>query len=95
MEVQRPELILVLGKEPSRFLSSLSPDLSFWKKNQSFAKLDEVDEQVKRKVKFNNEVECDLVLLTHPSFRPVNVHRRRYNGEEGHPAEIEMIKQLK
>jgi hypothetical protein len=93
--IQKPELILVLGKEPARFLSSLSPQLDFWKKEQSFAKIDEAGEQVKRNVVFRNGVSTNLVLLTHPSFWPVNVHRRRFDGKKGHEAEVGMVWSVK
>lgn len=95
LEAQQPELILVLGKEPARFLSPLNNDLAFWKKNQTFVKIDVAGEQVKKRVRFSNGHIADLVLLTHPSFRPSNVHRRKYNGiKKGHEAEVAMVKEF-
>lgn len=91
LEAQKPDVVLVLGKEPARFLSPLSSDLGFWKTDQSFAKIDAAEEQVKKDVTFENGVTAHLVLLTHPSFRPVNVHRRRYGEAEGHKAEVAMV----
>lgn len=95
LEAQKPEVILVLGKEPARFLAPFSDDLKAWKKEQSFAKIDAAGEQVKQNVAFENGITAHLVLLTHPSFRPSNVHRRRYEEAEGHAAEVAMVLDLK
>jgi hypothetical protein len=93
-ETQKPDLIFVLGKEPSLFLSPLSLALDFWKKDQSFATLDTAGEQIKKNVTFKNGITSNLVVLTHPSFRPVNVHRRSFIGKQGHEAEVGMIQSV-
>ncbi len=95
LEAQKPKIILVLGKEPARFLAPLSDGLSAWNKLPNFARIDAANEQIKKSVTFKNGITTHLVLLTHPSFRTSNVHRRRFGAEEGHQAEVGMVTSLK
>lgn len=95
VKAQKPVLILVLGKEPARFLSALSDHLKEWKQEQTFSQMDSAKEQVKQDVVFENGITSNLVVLTHPSFRLSNVHRRCFGNEKGHSAEVAMINSLK
>jgi len=94
ISIQRPKLILVLGTYTAKFLSATSPDLDCWSVVRPFKIIDHNKHHVKEKVKFKNGVESNLVLLTHPSFRPVNVGRRTYNELKGTDAEIGMVKSI-
>ncbi|HWZ02391.1 MAG TPA: uracil-DNA glycosylase family protein [Mucilaginibacter sp.] len=91
IQLQKPKAIFVLGKFTAKFLSNMSKDLNCWNQIKNFETLDKNKNQVKTKVLFKNGIETNLVLLTHPSFRPSNVSRREYNGKSGHEAEINMI----
>lgn len=90
LEVQQPKLILVLGILVVKFLSTMSSDLDSWKHSNSFKILDKSGDAVK-KARFSNGVETNLVVLVHPSFRPLNVKLRTFKDFNGHKAELEMI----
>jgi uracil-DNA glycosylase family 4 len=94
ISIQRPKLILVLGTYTAKFLSATSSDLDCWRVIRTFKAIDEKQNHVKKKVKFKNGIESNLVLLTHPSFRPVNVGRRIHNELKGDDAEIAMVKSI-
>jgi uracil-DNA glycosylase len=92
MHLKKPKTILVLGKFTAQFLSNTSQRLNCWAVIKNFKTIDQRQFQIQKNVIFNNGIKSNLVLLTHPSYRPVNVFRRAYNGEYGHNAELNMIK---
>jgi hypothetical protein len=93
LEIQKPKAIFVLGKYVAQFLASTSQDLNFWNRIPNFAAVDKERRQI-ISATFDNGIKSNLVLLTHPSYRPVNVHRRTYLQYFGHDAEIEMTKAI-
>jgi len=95
LETQKPKLILVLGKEVAMFLGQYGGKLEVWKKIINFQSVDEAGNQIIRDATFPNGITTNLVLLVHPSYRPVNVKRRRFNGLDGIDAEVEMIKTMR
>ena len=70
MEIQKPKIILVLGKHVAEFLAPTAKQLADWQSIKNFAGVDEAGSQVKENVVFDNGLIASLVLLTHPSFRP-------------------------
>ena len=94
IEVQKPRLILVLGRHARKFIAPLSDDLTAWKGYKTFEKLDDDGVSFIEKVRFKGTPEqpVTVVVLVHPSFRPANVWRRHYCGLKGHHAEIAMLK---
>lgn len=92
IELQKPKAIFVLGKYTAEFLSKTSNDLESWSTIKNFKSVDEQNDQVKQNVTFYNNSKSSVVLLTHPSFRSSNIHRRSYNGKVGNEAEIAMTK---
>jgi uracil-DNA glycosylase len=94
IELQKPKTIFVLGKFSAKFLSNMSGRLNCWNHIKNFETLDESKNQIKKNVVFENVIQSNLVLLTHPSFRPSNVHRRKYNEKTGNEAEVNMIKDV-
>lgn len=101
IEIQKPEVIFVLGKYVAEFLAFTfegfaltSMDLSSWKNIKNFATIDEKGNQIKKNIIFNNGIKTNLVLLTHPSYRPANIHRRSFNNYVGHEAEIKMAQEI-
>ena len=91
IEIQKPKTIFVLGKETAHFLPPLAEELQPWKKLGSFSVIDN-DGIHTIKVKFSNGVKCTAVLLTHPSYRHVNVRLRRFQNFGGNDAELAMIR---
>jgi hypothetical protein len=91
VEVQKPKAILVLGKHVAEFIAPLSVDLSCWKRIESYEALDQRGKQIVKNATFDNGIKSNLVLLTHPSFRNSNIHRRKYSGHGGHDAEVKMV----
>ena len=92
VELQKPKIILVLGIHVATFLSNTSKDLECWSKINNFGDFDDKNIQ-KIEAVFNNGLKSTVILLTHPSFRNLNVHRRKYNNYTGHDAEIQMVKE--
>lgn len=94
LEMQRPKLVLVLGKMPARFLATMVEDLRPWKQLKTITDIDNADQQLMRGATFTNGVKTTLVLLTHPSFRHLNIHKRRYKTDfTGAEAELETLKE--
>jgi uracil-DNA glycosylase len=93
LQVQRPRLILALGTFVPPFLAPLSPQLSGWAKGGTFAELDKADLSMIPEASFAGaDHVCALVALTHPSLRPANIHRRRWQSLSGHAAEVQMVR---
>ncbi len=92
LEVQRPKVILVLGKFVGEFLAPLSDELKDWKRIANFTAIDKLEKQVIQAT-FSNDIKSNLVLLIHPSLRYVNVGRRRYQQDRyhGQEAELQMV----
>lgn len=91
LDIQKPKAIFVLGKYVAQFLSTTSDKLIDWKHIDNYSKFDSSGQLVMRDVTFYNNHRCNLVVLTHPSLRPVNIRKRKYKGQIGHEAEIQMI----
>ena len=92
IEIQKPKVIFALGKYVAEFLSSTSDELTDWSKLKNFAEIDGNNMQIKRNINFKNGIKSNVVILTHPSFRPSNIHRRSYGVYSGHEAEIMMAR---
>ena len=93
---QQPRLIIALGTNVPKFLAPLSPNLTSWKKSGGFKRIDEEKTALITNVKFNNvDTECTIVSILHPSFRLSNVRHRKWEGLEGHQAEIALLSKAK
>lgn len=94
VEVQRPAVLLTLGRWVPAFVAPLSPRLAPWLEVRSLADVDDKRRPVVLDVKFDRTTAptCSVVALTHPSVRGPSVPRRRFGSLTGHPAEIAMIK---
>ena len=91
INIQKPKTIFVLGKHVAEFLSATANELAEWSRIPNYKWLDS-NKPVRMKVEFKNGIKSNIVVLTHPSFRPVNVSRRKYKNYTGDTAEMEMIK---
>ena len=92
LEIQRPDLILVLGLEVAYFLARHTEELYDWRKG-GFKYIDDKGLQVRKNVKFQNNITTNLVVLTHPSRRPPNVLHRKFKNFSGNTAEVEMVRE--
>lgn len=96
IRIQMPKLILVLGKNTWKFLGGISPELKVLSEIKSFKKIDESGWSSFSKISFS-EIESyttQLAIVTHPSYRKLNVKHRNYQNENGIRAEMKMISQL-
>lgn len=89
--LQQPQLVLALGLQVAAFLAPLAPELANWEKHKSLTDIDTHDSPLKANVTFLNGVRPTVLLLTHPSYRPVNVQRRRFKELCGPKAELAML----
>lgn len=97
LEVQRPRVVLVLGKEPLRVLADLSPELRDLRRDMPFSQIDRsAGGPVRQRVTFHGITKWDtrVAVLTHPSFRFANVWRRHFRGMDGHDAELLMLRSV-
>jgi hypothetical protein len=93
LQIQRPHLVITLGKYVPRFLARLSSDLRSWENASGFSQLDEVG-PLQRNVRFDDSppvVPC-VAALTHPSLRNANVRWRAYRGAVGDAAERMLLR---
>jgi len=93
--VQRPKVILVLGKEAFPILKALHPALKDLKSGMSFLQLDSPANLMKfsQSIKFDEipDYSFKLVFLVHPSYRHLNVGRRNYLNYSSTDAENNMV----
>lgn len=91
LRAQRPAVILSLGVWVPQFLAPLSPQLSEWRDKSTLAAIDDAGPLVSG-VRFGGyDGECVVLGLAHPSFRNLNVRRRRYGAHAGAEAELAML----
>jgi uracil-DNA glycosylase len=93
LSVQRPRILVTLGKHVPRLIAPLSLDLTEWGRYRTLRELDVAGVPVLEQVVFPTAepLRVTTVALTHPSMRARNVHRRRYGDAEGNAAEIQML----
>lgn len=98
IEIQKPRAIFVLGLRVAEFLSETSDELKDWKNIKNFKSIDKLPDgsigSFKKNIKFKNEIESNLVLLLHPSYRLRNMAFREclpYNAKD---KEIELTKKI-
>ena len=96
IEVQKPRLILALGKHAITFIARLSDKLDAWKPWPGFEKLDDKEQALISDVCFQGAPDqtVTVVALVHPSGHNLGntLKNRRYCGKTGKDAEIAMIK---
>jgi hypothetical protein len=92
VRVQRPALILTLGKYVPPALADLSPELACWSGLGGFKQIDEVG-PVRHRVSFPgiDDFACTAIALLHPSLRLASVRHRTYKGSVGSAAELAML----
>lgn len=95
IQVQRPRVILALGKWVPGFLASLSPQLSAWTQFRTLRAIDTAGLPLILGVSFKgvSDHECAVVSLVHPCFRPSNIHRRTWKDLRGDAVELKMLQQ--
>lgn len=88
---QRPTLLVVLGKEPARFLGRIVPELAAWDSARTYADLQQREETI---LPFDFEGRPGLaVTIPHPSFLHANAGRCRWRGETGRRALEAMLRE--
>ena len=93
ISIQRPQVILTLGVWVPPFIAPLSQHLEQWAAASSLTAMDEIGPVV-REVVFRelDDHTCSVAALTHPSLRPANVRRRRFNALAGYSAELAIVR---
>lgn len=95
IDLQKPNAIICLGLNPIRMLSYLSNNLQLkFLMIDSFTEMDSNNLSVIPNTKFNRikSYSTTILVLTHPSYRTLNVKNRSYQGLKGHTAEIAMLR---
>lgn len=90
ISLQRPKVILCLGKMSIKMLCQVSSQLSQALNGlDTIIKIDEANKAVNFAVSFDSipGFTTNVVLLVHPSYRPSNIGRRRYKHWSGNEAE--------
>lgn len=86
--LQRPRLILSLGRFVPNFLASLSPDLAGWRDTTTFRAIDAAGPVRAARIAGQATV---VVALVHPCHRHITAAYRTYDGRVGHAAELAMV----
>jgi hypothetical protein len=93
ISVQRPSIILTLGRFVPSLIARLSKELSEWLTVQNVAQLDLNNKQIISGANFcDGNVVSTVIALTHPAQRHLNVGRRKYRSITGNEAEIAMLR---
>lgn len=95
--IQQPKAIICLGMIPVRLLSHHSKDLrERILLLDTFEEIDKDGHGVNHNIKFDsiNDYTCDVVILTHPSYRKLNAKNRSYGSTSGLEAEVQMLKSV-
>lgn len=90
VDALQPRLILCLGAWVPEFVARRAHGLNHWRSASSLKRIDEVGPLV-REVSIGGCSGITVIALTHPSFRRLNVRRRRFDGREGDDAEKHLI----
>jgi uracil-DNA glycosylase len=92
IQVQRPRVILALGKWVPEFLAPLSTQLSAWDRLHSFKAIDSAGPLILG-VSFTDvpNHECAVVSLLHPCLRSSNIRHRAWRSWKGEAAELKML----
>jgi hypothetical protein len=97
LTLQRPSLVLVLGRHVPPLLAPLSPSLARcslarWEKIRNFRELDEADAALISNVKIENlDFTFTVAALIHPSLRGPNLRHRSFRGLFKAAAEREIL----
>lgn len=95
ISIQQPQTIITLGRFVPPLLAQLSIDLDQWKKVKSFNDLDQAEIQIIKHAHFcENQVISNIVALTHPANRHLNIQKRKYKNLNGHDAELAMLREI-
>lgn len=96
LRMQRPALVLCLGKYVPPVLAQMSPELRGWSAAKGFKDIDACG-PVQGGVTFPglDAHQCTVVALLHPSLRQASVRHRRYDGWVGEEAETQMLLRAK
>lgn len=89
---QRPSIILTLGSFVPPLIARLSIDLQEWLTVDKISQLDSINKQFITGARFcGGDVISNVIALTHPAQRHLNVGRRKYGTFTGNDAEIAML----
>jgi len=95
ISIQQPQTIITLGRFVPPLLAQLSIDLDQWKKVKSFNDLDQAEIQIIKHAHFcENQVISNIVTLTHPANRHLNIQKRKYKNLNGNDAELAMLREI-
>jgi hypothetical protein len=91
--IQKPQLIICLGLQILNFMSDMSTKLGHLSKIKSFKKLDIENLSAFENIEFNgiSNYLTNLVFITHPTYRHLNIENRSYYGLSGIDAERKLV----
>ncbi len=87
--LQRPRLILSLGRFVPNFLAPLSPGLAGWQDTATFRAIDAAGPVRAARVAGHATI---VVALVHPCHRHITAAHRTFDGCTGHAAELAMVR---
>lgn len=92
--LQQPSLILTLGAYVPPLIASLSPQLASWQGIKRVGQLDANQTALIKQAAFcAGSVHANVLALTHPAQRHLNVGRRHYLDITGHAAELALLQE--
>lgn len=93
LTLQKPKLIIVLGIDPLQVIFPLAKPLYKWERIKNFENLDKNKLQLLKNVTFEEipNYKVNIVVITHPRERELNIKRRRFLTYQGNEAEVKLI----
>jgi uracil-DNA glycosylase len=92
LSVINPELVLILGKEPAKFVAQIFPDyFAEWKKMKLLKQFYEDEENISCTLKFENK-KIQFLFALHPSMSNTNRPKIWGKGVKGREKETDMLK---
>jgi hypothetical protein len=95
IDIQRPKVIIVLGLHLLGFISDMSLELLQVSKIKTYKKLDQNNLSGFMDIAFDglDNYRTNIVFITHPTYRHLNVENRKYNNLIGIEAESKLFNQ--
>jgi uracil-DNA glycosylase len=93
LEIQKPQVIVVLGLKAARSLSTLHPKLEGWKTLENYTIADQ--DNLIENVPLTGSFASTFVLLTHPAGRRVNYISNEFDNFSLDNKRIRMLSKLK
>ena len=89
----QPKAIVCLGRDAPELLAQIVATRLPWNEARTFRDIDVAGQALITGARIEGRA-VELAILVHPSHRRINAKYRSFNGKTGHPAEVELLREL-